>query len=258
MKIKVCSDVKHTPLCSFVEERVAFLCSNKIEGMGDNLMNFEESYGEFMQYHLKNRRGHALYQLKSDQGEAKKLFLQKVWWPAFNHFHYLSPEHEVFDYQDGKRYLDFAYLRPPIQICIEIDGFGPHWRNINPPKFADDRRRQNHLEVDGWMVIRFAYDDVVNHPRLCQQLVQQMIGRWTGENYAGVELNYIEKEIIRIAIRSCGVVTFQETYTHLEVSEKKARELLRKLADKDILSPVSGTKRVHAYKLNPNKLNRFF
>ncbi|WP_426901554.1 hypothetical protein [Rossellomorea vietnamensis] len=41
----------------------------------------------------------------------------------FQHFRFLHPEYEINDFKDGKRYLDFAYIRPTMQICFEIDGW---------------------------------------------------------------------------------------------------------------------------------------
>ncbi|WP_252183434.1 hypothetical protein [Rossellomorea vietnamensis] len=75
----------------------------------------------------------------------------------FQHFRFLHPEYEINDFKDGKRYLDFAYIRPTMQICFEIDGYGPHLQKISRWQFSDSLERQNQLVIDGWTVIRFSY-----------------------------------------------------------------------------------------------------
>ena len=55
--------------------------------------------------------------------------------------------------------LDFAHLG--LRIAIEVDGHAFHSdRNA----FESDRRRQNALVLDGWLVLRFTWDQIVNDP----------------------------------------------------------------------------------------------
>ncbi|WP_240689486.1 hypothetical protein [Ammoniphilus sp. YIM 78166] len=100
-------------------------------------MNFEEQYARFLSDHQAARKGERLRRLNEGHASAEKLFLETVWWPLFHHFQYLHPEYEVDDFKDGKRYLDFAYLRQGIKICFEVDGYGPHLKNISRWQFAD-------------------------------------------------------------------------------------------------------------------------
>ncbi|SCW78642.1 hypothetical protein SAMN04487970_104725 [Paenibacillus tianmuensis] len=182
----------------------------------------------------------------------EKLFLQEVWWPAVGHFEHLHPEFEVHDFKDGTRYLDFAYLRPPFKVCFEIDGYGPHSRDASRWQFADRLVRQNHLVIDDWKVIRFAYDDIKEKPRRCQQMIQQLMGRWFGDENVPVALTLKEKEIVRLLVHKQRRVTPAEVSQHLGVSVRYARELLQSLLKRQVLVPASGTLRVRAYLLNPN------
>lgn len=75
-------------------------------------MRFEEEYEKFVHYHLKQRKGERMRRLKEGHGYAEKLFAERVWWPAFEKFRDLHPEYEVFDFKDGHRYLDYAFIRP--------------------------------------------------------------------------------------------------------------------------------------------------
>ncbi|SOC39334.1 helix-turn-helix domain-containing protein [Ureibacillus acetophenoni] len=212
-------------------------------------MGFEEVYQTFMNDHLQARTGERLRRLQEGHNHAEMLFLKQVWWPLFNHFRFLHPEYEVNDYKDGKRYLDFAYIRPAIRICFEIDGYGPHLRNISRWQFSDSLERQNQLVIDGWTVIRFSYDQVKEQPRRCQQIVQQVIGRWLGDEMDQTTLTIVEKEVLRLAIRKGENITPKEVEKYLNLSTKTVRNILSNLVDKKMLVPASGTVRIRSYRL---------
>jgi hypothetical protein len=53
------------------------------------------------------------------------------------------------------RRIDFAY--PDLKIAIEVDGFGPH---SGRKAFEDDRARANELEIMGWLILRFTWNQV--------------------------------------------------------------------------------------------------
>lgn len=84
-------------------------------------MTFEVQYEAFLKEAKKNLTGEALRRFDEGHFYAEKLFLQKVWWPAIGDFEFLHPEYEVEDFKDGRRYLDFAYIRQPYRVAIEID-----------------------------------------------------------------------------------------------------------------------------------------
>nr|WP_078549686.1 hypothetical protein [Litchfieldia alkalitelluris] len=212
-------------------------------------MGFEKEYQTFMNNHLKTRTGERLRRLKEGHKHAEMLFLKQVWWPLFHHFRYLHPEYEVNDFKDGKRYLDFAYIRPTMQICLEIDGYGPHLQNISRWQFSDSLERQNQLVIDGWTVIRFSYDQVNEKPRQCQQVIQQVIGRWLGDELDQTTLSLVEKEVLRLAIRSVEAITPVEFEKYLKLSNKTVRKVLSQLVDKKLLIPASGTVRVRSYRI---------
>jgi very-short-patch-repair endonuclease len=221
----------------------------------ENRMLFEKDYDLFMQDHLKHQSGESKRRLKEGHGHAEKLFLEKVWWPSFGNFLHLHPEFEVQDFKDGYRFLDFAYILPSFRACFEIDGYGPHWRDANRRQFADHLTRQNHLIIDGWKVIRFAYDEVNERPRHCQQIIQQLMGRWLGEMKASEYLTSDEKEIMRLAARTAKPITPGEASAKLKICRKTAQKLLHQLAEKHIFNKIGGSVRTRAFQLNPNKWN---
>jgi helix-turn-helix protein len=149
----------------------------------------------------------------------------------------------------GIEFVCFAYIRPAIRICFEIDGYGPHQKNISRWQFSNNLERQNQLVIDGWTVIRFSYDQVQEQPRQCQQIVQQVIGRWLGDELDQTSLSFVEKEVLRLAIRKGEVISRMEVEQYLKLSDKTVKKVLTQLIDKKMLVPVSGTMRIRSYRL---------
>ncbi|MDF2720418.1 MAG: DNA-binding response regulator [Paenibacillus sp.] len=142
----------------------------------------------------------------------------------------MHPEYEVFDFKDGSRFLDFAFIQGKLRICMEVDGFGPHRRDIDRRQFSDELTRQNQLVVDGWIVLRFSYDDVKEKPRQCQQLLQQLMGRLLGDRHKTEgDLSVLEKEAVRYAFRRNGVVAPGELYRHLSLGRRRGEKLIAEL-----------------------------
>lgn len=212
-------------------------------------MGFEEEYQAFLNAHLQARTGERLRRLQEGHKQAEMLFLKQVQWPLFYQFKYLHPEYEVDDFKDGKRYLDFAYIRPGIRICLEVDGYGPHLKNINRWQFSDNLERQNQLVIDRWTVIRFSFDQVKENPRRCQQVVQQVIGRWLGDELDQTSLSFLEKEVLRLVIQKGEDISPREVEKYLKLSDKTVKKVLSQLVEKKMLIPASGIKRIRSYRL---------
>ncbi|MUT66887.1 DUF559 domain-containing protein [Paenibacillus sp. NEAU-GSW1] len=203
---------------------------------------------------MKQRSGEALRRLKEGHAHAEKRFLEKVWWPAIGHFNHLHAEYEIYDFRNGARYIDFAYVRPPYKVGIEIDGYGAHSRDIDRRKFADDRFRQNELVLDGWQVLRFSYDAIEDQSKRCQQHIQQILGKLSGKSselLKDLDLSMRHREMIRIAIRAPQPITPAEAAAKLRCSDKQARVILKALTDQNLLIPASGAKRIRSYRVHP-------
>jgi hypothetical protein len=214
---------------------------------------FEQEYARFMGAHLAHSSGERLRRLQEGHGHAERTFLQQVWWPAVNSFDGLHPEYEVHDFKDGVRYLDYAYLRFPVKIAFEIDGYGPHFSNVSRWQFGDNLMRQNHLVLDGWRVLRFSYDDIAEKPRRCQQLIQQCMGVWFHKAASPpvLSLSAKEQQLVKLLVRRQAPLTPAETAEHLGVSGRHARTLLQRRVRERVLVPASGCSRIRKYKLNP-------
>lgn len=218
------------------------------------MKSFDHSYQEFINHHGRRRTGERLRRLKEGHNHAEKLFLQHVWWPAFGNFDNLHPEYEIYDFKDGNRYLDFALLTGQLRLALEIDGYGPHLQKISRTQFSDQWIRQNHLIIDGWKILRFSYDDINERPRMCEQLLQQLMGRWySGQKRSLVHLSAEEKEVLRLTLRCNSFITPKEVCTLLGVEQQKARKVLYGLLEKNLLMPGKvDSKRVSRYTASPN------
>lgn len=212
-------------------------------------MDFSKCHTSWIKEHEERRSGERRRRLQEGHGHAEKLFLELVWWPAVGHFRALHPEYEVKDFQDGSRYMDFAYIRLPYRMGIEIDGFGPHLRDVDRTRFGDNLMRQNQLVLDGWKVIRFSYDDITNKQRRCQQLILQMLGRWFGEHEPVVALLGREQDIVRLAAGSLEPITPAQVAEHLRIRPENARRWLHRLQAKNVLRSATGGVRIRSYVL---------
>lgn len=183
------------------------------------------------------------------------MFLEKVWSPAFGHFEHLQPEYEVADFRDGSRYLDFAWIRNGARLAIEIDGYGTHQRHADKQRFSDDRIRQNHLVLDRWDILRFAYDDVKERPRMCVQMIQQYMGSILSSAIQPIiaPLTAEEREIMRMAAQLAPTSFVPGAICDLiGVEGQKARKLLHNLVRQCLLVPAGrGQTRICKYRLAP-------
>jgi len=211
-------------------------------------VQFDRAHRELIAYHSARRQGERLRRLLEGHGHAERLFLETVWWPAFGTFRNLHPEYEVTDFDGRQRYLDFAYLRGSLRLALEIDGYTHHVSRVDRQEFIRQLRRQNHLVLDGGAVLRFSYDEVREHARRCQQVVQQFMGRWSDDGGLS-PLTFMERAVVRLAGAATGRVTPKEVREHLGVGKHKASQLIRRLVEQGWLEPVGGRERIRFYRL---------
>lgn len=223
---------------------------------------FQSAYEQFIAYHSSFQKEASLRRLQDGHGHAEKLFLKLVWWPAFGSFTDLYPEYEVKDFRDGYRFLDFAFLKHTLKLAIEIDGFTTHASQISRSQFSDQLLRQNHLILDGWKILRFSYDDVNEHPRRCQQILQQFMGLYLGMTPATtLSMSYIEKEVLRYALTLEGerYLSIHDVCEVLAVKDYKARQVLRLMHEKKLLESVGkGTLRLKYFRVSSEAQQQLF
>lgn len=66
--------------------------------------------------------------------------------------------------------VDFAW--PGLRVVLETDGFAFH---ADRRSYRDDRRRGNALVRAGWVVLRFSWEDVVQHPDYVVECVREVL-----------------------------------------------------------------------------------
>jgi hypothetical protein len=90
---------------------------------------------------------------------------------------------------------------------------------------------------------------------MCQQILQQFMGRWVNDKRNG-EVSILtaeERDILRLALRDRGLVYPLDVATQLRISDKKARRLLHGLREKKLLEPAgTGTQRINFYRVSAN------
>lgn len=218
-------------------------------------MDVDGIHSEFLRWHVERRRGERKRRLEEGHGHAEALFFKAVWVPGVGSWEHLHPEFEIADYRGRARFVDYAFIRPPVRLVVEIDGYSSHegGDRTSRRRFTDDRFRQNSLVIDGWFVLRFSYDALVYEPHECQRTLQLFMGRWvnSGNTDQLEALPPRERAVLR-RIHSAGrPITIAEAAACMHVSRTTARRILRAMAAAGHLQAARGTQRITAYQLGP-------
>jgi hypothetical protein len=193
------------------------------------MTRFEQQYEEWLQENMSmesNPRRREL--LNKGLGHGTVEFLRSVWFPAVGNFNHLLPEWEVRDFSNGYRYLDLAYMPSEAKGGIEIQGYGPHARDLDVRRFKDLCRRHCLLSLDGWTFLPIAYPSITDEPKQCQQLVLSFIGKFIASDVPS-NLSWLEAETVRFARRLLRPITPLELANHLRVSDRHVRRITHEL-----------------------------
>jgi hypothetical protein len=92
---------------------------------------------------------------------------------------------------------------------------------------------------------------------MCEQLIQQCIGRHFGDVFNHeIELNYIEKEIIRFARVLGRAIKPADVQKQFMFGQRKAQQTLKGMSQKSLLEPAGvGHARVRCYRVTQHVLS---
>ncbi|MHA2857768.1 transcriptional regulator [Paenibacillus lautus] len=213
------------------------------------MSRFDQLYELWIHKNILNEKNpRRLEILNKGLGHGTVELLRSVWFPAIGHFNDLHPEWEVRDFSNGYRYLDLAYMPGDARGGIEIQGYGPHARDLDVRRFKDLCRRHCLLALDGWTFLPIAYPSIVEEPKQCQQLILSFVGRFVATDVPA-SLSWLEAEAVRFARRLLRPITPLELAAHLRISDRHTRRILHKLVELRILDIASGEQRARTYKL---------
>ncbi|WP_100405266.1 transcriptional regulator [Bacillus solitudinis] len=211
---------------------------------------FEQALNVWLQKNISEEKNHRRREiLKKGLGHGTVEFLRLIWYPTIGNFKHLYPEWEVRDFNNGYRYLDLAYMPGGTKGGIEIQGYGPHARDLDVKRFKDLCWRHSLLALDGWTFLPIAYLSIKDEPKQCQQLILSFIGKFISTK-APSHLSWLEAEVVRFCRRMLRPITPLELAKHLRISDRHARKILHRLVEQQILVVASGKERARTYKLS--------
>lgn len=202
------------------------------------------------------RKGNFRFKL----GFSERNFLQNTWGLAMKYnFEGLHPEYPFIDHEGGQRFIDFIYIRGPVKLIIEIDGFTTHAKNISKEKFKDHLHRQNNLLYTGWFLIRFEAEEAEKEPHYCQAEILKAIGYcWSTANFAhplkATETWHYRRQLLQLfAEQDKGIITSTRFAQAHNMSKTTAHRWIIKAVSEGLFEPVAGQTRIRSYRLVNSK-----
>ncbi|MFU0824096.1 MAG: hypothetical protein ACFWTK_03400 [Clostridium sp.] len=104
--------------------------------------------------------------------EIERTFVEDIFYiyAGKNGLDYLDVQTPIEDSQFKKRKLDFTIKTNRYKYVIEIDGYTYHAEGamrVSPEYFDDLLVKQNDLILNGWILIRFSYNQIRTNPSFC-------------------------------------------------------------------------------------------
>ncbi|CAI6049658.1 DNA-binding response regulator [Cohnella sp. JJ-181] len=199
---------------------------------------FQKAFDEWMSRVIRESSGERKRRLQEMDPYNERLLLKNMWWPAVGNFDHLQPEWEVNDFKDGQRFVDFAYMPFGFHrgLILEADAFGTHLRDVSRFRFGDNLERQNHLLIDGWHMLRFSRDDLLEKPKRCQQTLLTALSAWGYGGVAGdTNLTMYERAILHWIGRYNRIVKPVDVINDLKISFNQTTASLQSLEMKGYL-----------------------
>lgn len=213
------------------------------------MIKFETEYESWLSRQTANEKNpRRREKLEKGLGHGSVEFLRSVWLPAFKNFDHLHAEWEVRDLNGGYRYIDLAYRPGGAKGAIEIQGYGPHARDLDVRRFKDLCWRHSLLALEDWMLLHIAYPSIKEEPGRCRQLVLAFAGKFAA-SASDRSLSSAEAEALRFARVTLIPFTAGQLAEHLRMSSQHTRRILRGLVENGRLIVASGKQRYRTYRL---------
>ncbi|MDF2837574.1 MAG: hypothetical protein K0Q63_3214 [Paenibacillus sp.] len=216
------------------------------------MSKFEEKYEEWLNKIIAEETNpRRRERLEQGLGHGTIEFLRTIWFPKAGNFDHLYPEWEVRDFHNGYRYIDLAYMPCGARGAIEIQGYGPHARDLDVRRFKDLCWRHCLMALDGWIFLPISYPSIKEETGRCQQLILSFIGKFVStRTNTDANLSFLEAETLRFARRLLRPFTPAELAAHLCISDRHARRLLAQMVQSDWLDVASGNKRYRTFRIH--------
>ncbi|MBS4931806.1 MAG: DEAD/DEAH box helicase family protein [Clostridiales bacterium] len=113
-----------------------------------------------------------IVQNSTKMNEIEQIFVEDIFYQyaGENGLDYLQAQTPFEDSDCRTRKLDFTVSTNRYKYVIEIDGYTYHAEGaarVTPEYFDDLIMKQNDLILNGYILIRFSYNQIRNHPDLC-------------------------------------------------------------------------------------------
>lgn len=111
-------------------------------------------------------------QNESKMNEIEQAFVEDIFYPyaGENGLDFLQAQTPFDDSECRTRKLDFTVSTNRYNYVIEIDGYTYHAEGasrVSPEYFDDLLMKHNDLILNGYILVRFSYNQIRNHPDLC-------------------------------------------------------------------------------------------
>lgn len=163
-------------------------------------MSFEAVYEQWINDHLKRRKGERLDALRRGHGFGNRLFAEKIWWQLVGHFDGLHPEYEVKDWRGRSYFVDLMWIVGMVRIAFEIMDYGSH--GTDRTKYRQDFNRGLYLQSQNCTVYYISFDELKENPEFVLASMRSALNTYllAGDKTIGT-YSKVERDLMRCAIR---------------------------------------------------------
>lgn len=216
-------------------------------------MGFHQAHAQWLERHIRSRKGERKGRLERGHGHGEKTFLEKVWWPLFGNLNDLHPEYEVLDWRGRPYFIDLAWMPGcgAIKFAIEVKGYGPHVQQMDRVGYRRELNRETYLQILGFRLAAIPYDDLEEAPELTINLLKMLLSPYLSARFQDGRSTLLERETLMLAKRSSKAIRPADLVEEMKVSRRTAVRVLQSLCDKKKMQPVlAGTgARIKRYEL---------